>query len=532
MKELDITPGEEIFEFIQNIEGNAWKHISEYVDNSVSSFISNEKALKKIDPNYQLDIRISRDKANNRITITDNAGGISDKDLARAVRYKRPPPGLPLNEHGVGMKNASFWFTETWSIRTSAIGETKEKTIHFSIPDIRKFGPKAPISERNVSSDLHLTEITLENCRENRFPIKKTVPKIQSVLSSNYRRFLERSDVQITWIEEDEGKSKKIIWKTPKVLHMQFVNDPEGQKRKWIERISFKRDSYEIEGWIAILAKAHGPHAGLALLRRGRVIEGGDYAWMPDSDDYPNLSLFGGTHSYQRSRLFGELDLKGFPVNTNKNKIEWPEDIKHEFIKYLINLVRNETNKSKTILKDFWIQMENYVKSNKELKQNKPIRKHDQKINTDIERQLKEEHKNTQISKATHALNKSVDKSNSHNNNPKQLLEFDIQLTDKKLWKIKILLVDEESDGKWFHHKSKEISGYPKEIKISINENHPYTIELFPSEDVYISRGKDIFKIISYMCIMEEIAKLKGTDHTVKPSYITSKFNDLLSSLY
>ena len=54
----------------------------------------------------------------------DNAGGISDSRFEYAFRPAYKPSGVSgLNEFGLDMKAASFWFANKWVLRTEALDE-------------------------------------------------------------------------------------------------------------------------------------------------------------------------------------------------------------------------------------------------------------------------------------------------------------------------------------------------------------------------------------------------------------------------
>ena len=75
-----------------------------------------------------------------------------------------------------------------------------------------------------------------------------------------------------------------------------------------------------MRGFAAIREKASTKKAGLALFRRGRIIQGsGD-------DGYRPPLIFGRSNSYRYQRLFGELHLDGFEVSHTKDGFRWDEN--------------------------------------------------------------------------------------------------------------------------------------------------------------------------------------------------------------
>ena len=54
--------------------------LGEYVDNAVQSYLNNKNELQAVEPNYQLEVRITVDWERRTNTIIDNAAGISSEN--------------------------------------------------------------------------------------------------------------------------------------------------------------------------------------------------------------------------------------------------------------------------------------------------------------------------------------------------------------------------------------------------------------------------------------------------------------------
>ena len=94
-----------------------------------------------------------------------------------------------------------------------------------------------------------------------------------------------------------------------------------------------------------------------------------------------------------------------------------------------------------------------------------------------------------------------------------QEFNFPINESEDRKWEIKVIPSDGPGDKNWFEYEAKETADWPKEIKISWDVNHPYSIKLFKQgEDssIYQVIAPAIFKIISYLVIGEE--KLRDLD--------------------
>ena len=103
--------------------------MAEFVDNSLASYLLIEKELKQVEgKKFQLEVKIEINEAENSIIIRDNAAGIHAKDYPRAFRAAEVPPDTTgLSEFGMGMKSASCWFSDEWSVRTTALAKVLKK---------------------------------------------------------------------------------------------------------------------------------------------------------------------------------------------------------------------------------------------------------------------------------------------------------------------------------------------------------------------------------------------------------------------
>src|SRR5690606_10999745 len=113
-------------------------------------------------------------------------------------------------------------------------------------------------------------------------------------------------------------------------------NSTDGENILWKKEINFSLGKYEAKGFIAILKTIQNNANGLVLLRRGRVIVGGD-----DDRFFPS-SIFGSAGNFRYKRLFGELELSGFDVTFNKNGFTDEQNL-NAFIDALRDELRDPT---------------------------------------------------------------------------------------------------------------------------------------------------------------------------------------------
>jgi len=294
-----------------------WFALAEFVDNSITSYQRSAKALRENDgASYKLIVNIEFNESENKITIRDNAAGISQEDYPRAFRAAEiPADNTGLSEFGMGMKSAACWFSNNWRVTSTALGEPVEKRVHFSLDAIISGKlEELTVDTMRCNADFHYT--TIELFGVNRMPKGKVITKIKNHLKSIYREFLRKGDLIL------RVDNESLSFTEPTILNVPKYNDPQGKSILWKKDIDFDIDeNLSVKGFIAIREKASTSEAGFALFRRGRVVEGSyDSGFRPDK-------IFGASNSYRYQRIFGELHLVGFDVAFTKKGIQWDENL-------------------------------------------------------------------------------------------------------------------------------------------------------------------------------------------------------------
>lgn len=282
--------------------------LSEYVDNSVQSYLDNKQRLIENNKGYIFKVSIEVNQNLSQIIIKDNAAGIDFLNYKRAFE----PANIPLdnsrlNEFGMGLKTASIWLADKWSVRTKSLGEPVERYTEFDLQKVIAENKEELIVKESIKDEkLHYTEIILSQLSNNS-PSPYQMDKVRRHLSSIYRAFLRKKEIIIVVNGE--------LLEAPnfEILNVPFYNEPNGPNVLWKKNIDFNLGNYKAKGFIAILKTIQNNANGLVLLRRGRVIVGGD------EDRFFPSSLFGSPGNFRFKRLFGELELEGFGVTFNKN---------------------------------------------------------------------------------------------------------------------------------------------------------------------------------------------------------------------
>jgi hypothetical protein len=223
---LDITPDPGFFSAFPHLNYKAWYALAEFVDNSIQSYERDKDVLRQLHgDSFRLKIEIDTRDAD-QISIRDNAGGIVLEDFPRAFRVAAPPPNRTgLSEFGMGMKTAACWFSPFWTVRSTAIGDDKERTVTFDIPKIvAESVTDLDVAEHPSKANSHYTEVILS--KPYHPPIGMTKAKIKRHLTSIYRKFLERDEVTIIFDGEE------LSHRYPPLLSAPYYKDPDSRINK------------------------------------------------------------------------------------------------------------------------------------------------------------------------------------------------------------------------------------------------------------------------------------------------------------
>lgn len=327
---LDIRPGVSVLSILRHLNYRPWYALAEFVDNSVQSYVNYRDQLEGLESsNYKLKVAIKMETTDGGlITVRDNAAGIHEIDYARAFRPAAVPPDRSgLSEFGMGMKSAACWFSNNWSVRTSALGEMVERTVTFDIERIVKDTlEELSISPVITSATHHYTELRLWNLHS--IPQGRTLAKIKEHLASIYRVYMRQGILELEFNDE------VLSYEEPEILIAPYFRTLNAEPVEWRKEIKFDFGmGQRATGFAALRKVASTALAGFALFRRNRLIEGSG------EDTYRPTYIFGRSNEYAYQRLFGELHLEGFEVSHTKDGFRWDsyEDIFLEFLKQALD---------------------------------------------------------------------------------------------------------------------------------------------------------------------------------------------------
>lgn len=314
---IDIRPTSSVYATYRRLSYKPWNAVAEFVDNSTQSFFDHERELAGAEGEPAvLEVRIFHDKESKSLTITDNAFGMDFESFERAIQLNKPPVGKKTrNEFGMGLKTAASWMGGRWRVRSKALGASEEYAAELDIDKLvadEPEGIQVSVRSGRPAHD-HYTVIEIEQMY--RVFQTRTTSTIKNLLGSMYRRDLASGRIKIYWNDDP------LIWEEDPIFREQMQD---GSEIEWRTPLEFEVEGHKVTGWAAIRIPGSGPRAGFALFRKGRIIVGGpNQGWKPDE-------IFAHQTSFERQRLFGELDVDSFPVTQAKDGFDWDGGLEDE----------------------------------------------------------------------------------------------------------------------------------------------------------------------------------------------------------
>jgi hypothetical protein len=507
---VDTKPEASVLGVFKHLNYTIWGALSEYVDNSLQSYLSNKEFFERKLKQRCVTINIICDNAARKIIIKDNAAGITLEDFPRAFRPASLPPNTKsLNEFGLGMKTSACWMAPIWSVKTSALNDPFIRTVIFDVDRIIE--SKIDVVEVGVepaNADEHFTVVELSSpyCMPIAGP---TLKKIKDHLQDIYRIFIRDGIVKLS------VNGENLSYSQPDFLLAPQYNEPPGSSniswRRQIEFFSTDGCSKRIYGFIGILQTMSKSESGLTLFRRGRAIVGsGETLFRPSE-------IFGSPNSFKSRRLFGEIHLDDFQVTSQKDAFTWREfnDGEAEFI----DLLKNEFSKDKS----FITQADNYRAGS--IVDQFPIDKIDKileqqkKIFTEGFKQLLDDPATLRISAIPLSPKQLPDANQSSTR------EFKVKYQGGA-WHIKLELTRDSAITDWLTISDKRMVEKRSAVRylgLSVAMKNPFMIQFL---DVDLSNLEPIFRL-AIAIGMSEILAIEAGDS--KAGYIRMLINELLS---
>ena len=310
---MQLELGLQVIQSYKRLSYTPWHAIAELVDNATQSYFDNREVIDKVinqsDESLEISIVYSREN-DGTLRVSDNAMGMSHEELANALKVGFPPENTSgRSKYGMGMKTASCWIGNRWTVRTKRLGETLE---HFVTIDVDRIASGDNNLEYRVTegkaADDHYTVIEIYD--HNQVFQGRTIGKIKDFLRSIYRQDLRNNWVTIKW------QGSPLEWSDDQ---FQFLMAADGSVYK--KPFAFEACGKEVNGWVGVLSSGSRSNAGFSILHADRVVKGWPESWRPEA-----IFGFQGRNDLINQRVVGEIYLDGFEVSHTKDDILWYGD--------------------------------------------------------------------------------------------------------------------------------------------------------------------------------------------------------------
>jgi hypothetical protein len=307
---FDVTVDSGIIEIFQRENFKLERVFSEFVDNSLQSFLDHQDELKIMPSGGKCIVNILWNDES--ILITDNAYGMNEEEFGRALKLKATNPNAlksnQLSVYGMGLKYAAVYLGNHYAIDSTAFGS---KINYHAEIDVPEFASKNPKTVKAALSDAfpddHQTKIQITSLRVKRTPQK--ILDLRQKLGTIYNHYISKGILTII------VNNIPVHFKMPE---LRSGDDGQPYYRNFDDSFTAAGKTYKFTGWIAILKKGDQAITGLNLIQANRCIELG----------YKPHDLFGKGNSFQNSRVIGEVVFEGenYILSFNKDKFVWVDD--------------------------------------------------------------------------------------------------------------------------------------------------------------------------------------------------------------
>ena len=489
-QKIQIRPGVGILSVLSHLNYKPWFAIAEFVDNSIQSFLDYREEIEHIDgKDAKLRVGIELDfSEGGRLIVRDNAAGIHEADYPYAFRPAEMPTNTSgLSEFGMGMKSAACWFSPDWTVRTTALGELEEKTVHFDISQIVEDNlEELTVESRPSEPNTHFTEIVLSNLHKP--PQGKTIGKIREHLASIYRVFIAEGLLELRFRDEI------LSYTQPKILRARYHKEASKPPQLWRKEIDFDFGTgLRARGFAALRETGSTSHSGFALFRRNRLIQG-----SADEGYRPEL-IFGRSNTFTYQRLFGELHLEGFDVSHTKDGFQWDEN-EEPFLELLKEVLDEEPI---TLLD----QAEGYRVRPKTKDLTPGAKTSTQRTSKTVEKKIPPVVE-AQLIEAPEDEPFPPDLPNTKGTVANKTVSVKI---DGKNWEISIELVNNPAVGDWISVSDDPWDGKVRRVKIRMSLAHPFMLQY---SGVEVSQIEPLQRLAIAIALAEITARDSGVRKT------------------
>jgi hypothetical protein len=308
---VDITIETSFYSVLSRVRQKLERVFSEFIDNSLQSFLEHRDLLSKIPDGGKCIVKIVWDAKG--VTVIDNAFGMNFEDFSRALKLNTPKAQYSensLGKYGMGLKYAAIYLGSYYTINSTEFGSKEQYTASMDIDNLKKTNASTVLCDvSDAPEEKHGTEIKIERLNE-KFDAKKQRELVKK-LGQIYNKFIAKGELAISINGINVEYIEPELRKDPINGHELMAYVSNGT-------FYFNSKVYEYNGWVGILNKASVDDAGLSLAQNDRVIE----------LNYRNQDLFGKKNDFRYQRVVGSISFLGnnWTVSFNKDGLLWGDD--------------------------------------------------------------------------------------------------------------------------------------------------------------------------------------------------------------
>lgn len=511
---VNITPDGGIFGIFRNLNYKPWYALGEFVDNAVSAWEKWDKSVDGIarPDKVRVEIEISNSGPEPYIEVRDDASGIAFRHFENAFKVaKIPDDTSSLNEFGMGMKTAAFWFSNNWTVRTSFAGEPIVRTMKF---DLRKI---LSSEENNLDiqpdagptkAEKHFTTIRLNNL--NQIPKGRTVEKIKDHLTDIYRVFLANGTLELVY----NGESLK--YTRPLLMNEPIVGSSDTEKKEWFKDFSFEIPStgHQVSGSVALRIPGSTSLAGFALFRKNRLIVGSS------DETYRPSEIFKNSNSFTWQRLIGDIHLDSrIKVSHTKDGFLWTEGEEDEFIEGMLDVLKSPEM-------DFLYQAENYRTRGEKLDAKK-VEKALDSIKLSLVHVIPEsiEVIAPTVEDITNQIPDVIERDEITVAESKEI-DLKIETANHGVWLVRLTVIQNEAETNFFRlgvaQEKLDVTGKMlTHLDVSVNLGHPFA-------DRYLGPNQENAEVVLAFASSLAISLTLGKSVGANSAYIIDYLNEVL----
>ena len=312
--------------------------VAELIDNAIASKTDAIAAGIHTDP-VQVIIRFQDQGGVTALSIRDTSTGMSTEIVQHKLfdYARRNEAADSLNEFGVGAKEALGYLAGDKGKITLKTTHTDVIANRRTVSSIQEsslfeiYNPSTGFEVRTRDAEPGEPNGTLWTIHAVKGGINVAQQEVLfRQLGSMYRRLLSLGDLIIKG-EDSNGKAYAISYESPKLLraYPMFGSQPDFEQPEILWKVDFNFDwtppdnleipggTLHIEGWLGCLEEMKKEQEGIAIIRRGRVVQmGGKAQWMPAP------KIFKNTGSHLDKRLVGELICDQIPTTKIKSEVD------------------------------------------------------------------------------------------------------------------------------------------------------------------------------------------------------------------